>query len=263
MFLDIIVIVLRETLEASILIGVLLSVGKHLGFKMTWVPVSLLAGLVGAIGYGLAMGDVSEWFDYSGQEIVNATLQLSIYVLIVALISLQWLESIRRRRTLRNLMVTIVFLALVREGAELYVFYSGFLQKESVLVKALASGFVGLSVGLSVGATVFYSLALMNQSKIKIFHAAILMLVAAGMVLQATQLLIQVDWISSGEPLWDSNGFIAESSIVGQVAYAVFGYESTPSFVEVSVYAGSIIMLVITSLLAVQHGRKGQVIQKS
>lgn len=263
MFLDIVVIVLRETLEASILIGVLLSISKNLGFKMTWVFMSLLAGSVASVSYGLAMGDVSEWFNYSGQEVVNAILQLSIYGLIVVLISLQWLQSMRKRRMLRNLMAVIVFLALVREGAELYVFYSGFLQKESVLVKALTSGFVGLSVGLSVGAIVFYSLALMNQSKIKIFHAAILTLVAAGMVLQATQLLIQVDWISSGEPLWNSNEFIAESSIVGQVAYAVFGYEATPSFVEMGIYAGSIIILVVTSFLVVQLGGKGQVLQKS
>jgi len=262
MLLEIIIIVLRETLEASILIAILLSVSKSTGVRLTWVPVSLMAGLVGAIGYGNAMGNISEWFDYAGQEVVDVSLQLTIYCLVVALISVQWRHSEKLLSVLRHIMTVIVFIALVREGAELYVFYSGFLQKEGVLVESITSGFVGLAIGLSVGAIVFYALAMAYQSRIKLIHATILTLVAAGMVLQATQLLIQVDWLPSGQPLWDSNGLIAESSIAGQIAYAIFGYEATPSVIEVSFYATSIIVLIAVSMTAIQFGRKSQVISR-
>ena len=250
MFLDIIVIVLRETLEASILIGILLSISRNMNLKSTWVPVSLLVGSIGGVTYGYTMGIVSGWFDYSGQEVVNAALQLMLYCLIVILISIQWLKIGPNSKVLQMLLCTIALVALIREGAELYVFYSGFLQKENVLIKASTSGFVGLSVGLSVGAIVFYSLAFVNQTKVKFYYSSALMLVAAGMMLQAAQLLIQVDWISSGEPLWDSSVLVEESSVVGQVAYAVFGYEATPSLIEFGVYVGAIAFLIV-SVLAV------------
>lgn len=252
MLLDIIIIVLRETLEASILISVLLSVSKSQGVSFTWVPASLLAGLAGAVVYGSSLGVISEWFDYAGQEVVNAGLQFSIYLLVAALIPIQWRGLACLKRILRNLMSVVVFVALIREGAELYVFYSGFLHKEDVLLKALTSGFVGVAVGLSVGAIVFYALAMANQSKVKVFHAGVLLLVAAGMVLQATQLLIQVDWISSGEPLWDSSWFIAEASVVGQIAYAIFGYEATPSLIEFGAYSLSIIGIVFLAVFAIK-----------
>ncbi|WP_299075945.1 FTR1 family protein [uncultured Paraglaciecola sp.] len=252
MLLEIIIIVLRETLEASILIAVLLSVSRSQGVRFTWVPAALLAGLVGAFVYGSSLGEVSEWFDYAGQEVVNAGLQFTVYLLIGALISIQWLRLARSTRILRNLMSVIVFVVLIREGAELYIFYGGLLHKEGVLLKALTSGFVGVAVGLSVGTIVFYSLVMANQSKVKLFHSAVLLLVAAGMVLQATQLLIQVDWLSSGEPLWDSSWFIAEASVIGQMAYAIFGYEATPSLIELTAYSLSVVGIVAVAALVIK-----------
>lgn len=253
MLLDIIVIVLRETLEASILIAVLLSVSQNQGIKFSWVPITLLAGLIGGIVYGRSLGVISDWFDYAGQEVFSAGLQLSAYVLICMLIPLQWQQAPSCKGLMRFLMSVIVFTALIREGGELYIFYSGFLQKEEIILRALTSGFVGLSVGLSVGALVYYALVVRELSKANAIHAVVLTLVAAGMVVQATQLLTQVDWISSGEPLWDSNWLVAESSVIGQVSYAIFGYEATPSFAEVSAYGLSIIGVIVVILSVFQY----------
>ncbi len=262
MLLDIIVIVLRETLEASILIAVLLSVSLSQSIKFSWTPIALLAGFAGAVIYGTRLGAISEWFDYAGQEVVNAGMQLLVYVLICILIPLQWQSRSISKGMMRLLLSAIVFIALIREGGELYVFYTGFLQKEEVLVGALTSGFIGLAVGLSVGAIVYYTLVVREQSQAKLLHGLVLTLVAAGMMVQATQLLIQVDWISAGEPLWDSNWLIPESSVVGQVIYAIFGYEATPSLVEVWAYSFSIAGVIMVAALFSQYCKRHSFISK-
>jgi high-affinity iron transporter len=262
MLLDIIVIVLRETLEASILIAVLLSVSLSQGIKFSWVPMALFAGLVGAVVYGSSLGTVSEWFEYAGQEVVNAGLQFAVYLLICMLISLHWQSVPISKGLIRGLMSAIVATVLIREGGELYIFYGGFLQGQDMLLSALTSGFVGLAVGLSVGAIVYYLLVARTASRAKLLHETVLALVAAGMVLQATQLLIQVDWVSSGEPLWDSNGLIAESSVVGQMAYAIFGYEATPSVVEVGAYSLSIAGVIIAVALFSQYCNRREMASK-
>ncbi len=263
MLLDIIVIVLRETLEASILIAVLLSVSLNNGISFSWTPVTLFLGLAGAVVYGSCLGVISEWFDYAGQEVISAGLQLSIYFFICLLIPLQWLKTIPFKNHIRFLMSAIVCLALVREGSELYVFYSGFIQTDGVMFRAITSGFVGVSVGLSVGVLVYYALVYRESSKVNTIHAFVLMLVAAGMVVQATQLLMQVDWVSSGEPLWDSSWLISESSVIGQVVYAIFGYEATPSVAEVSAYGLSLMGMILVSLLIIQSYNKHKEISKS
>ena len=117
MFLDLIIILLRETLEASVLVAVLLSIAKSQRIGAAWLWVALFPGLFGAIVYGAYMGDVSEWFDYTGQELVNASLQILIYLLIVFLIPIQWLGEIRSRRLSQALLVFIVSIAFIREGA--------------------------------------------------------------------------------------------------------------------------------------------------
>ena len=247
MLLDIIIIVLRETLEASILIAVLLSISLNRNVKMTWLPPALLVGSVGAIVYGSSLGAVSEWFDYAGQEVVNAALQVAVYLLICWLISLQSPDlgqSLNKNQgAVRVLMVVIVATAFVREGGELYVFYGGFLQKGAVLLPALISGFIGLAIGLSAGAIVYYGLVLWKQ--VKWLSNGVLTLVAGGMVLQATQLLLQIDWLSSSGPLWDSGWLISESSVIGQVLYAIFGYEATPSDTEVGAYLAAVVGIIV------------------
>ena len=250
LLIDITIIVLRETLEASILVAVLLSVSRSIGLRVTWVFVSLIFGLVGSVVYGSSLGFISDWFNYAGQEVVNAALQMSVYFLILALIFIRSIAIDGSNRVFQILMSSIVSVALIREGSEIYVFYAGYFDNTASLLTALTSGFVGVSIGLSVGAIVFYSLAMANQSLARILHSALLILVAAGMVLQATQLLIQVDWISSGEPLWNSGSFIAESSVIGQMAYAIFGYEATPSLIELAAYSLSLIGLVSATLIA-------------
>jgi high-affinity iron transporter len=75
-------------------------------------------------------------------------------------------------------------------------------------------------------------------------------------MLQAAGLLIQADWLSAGQPLWDTNTLLPEASIPGQVVYAVFGYEATPSLQEIIVYLGS--LLIIAGVIAVVKTRARQ-----
>src|SRR5690606_15266159 len=74
--------ILQETLEAALLISVLAAVCYMHRMKFTWLLVGMIAGAVFASIYAVNLQAVSEWFDYVGQEVVNATLQGAITVLI-------------------------------------------------------------------------------------------------------------------------------------------------------------------------------------
>ncbi len=262
MLLNIIVIVLRETLEASILISVLLSVSKSEHIRFLWLPVALVSGLVGSIIYGSSLGIISEWFDYAGQEVVNVSLQLFIYACLFLLIPLHWAGR-SKSIPLHLLMGVIVFVAIVREGGELFVFYSGFLQKEGMLLSAMTSGFVGLAIGLSAGVIIYYMLVMGGLPYTRAVHAIVLSLIAAGMVIQAIRLLEQADFLSSGTPLWDSNWLLPESSVAGQIVYAIFGYEATPSIVEIGAYLLALVGLAIAVILINRCNTEPKIISKS
>ena len=150
---------------------------------------------------------------------------------------------------MKGLMVATVALAMVREGSELFVFYTAFLSQTGSALQAATSGFIGLSVGMSAGVIGYYSLVTQKPNIARIFQAVLLALIGTGMAMQATQLLIQVDWISVNEPIWDSSWLVAEASATGQVLYAVFGYEATPSMIEIILYFISMAMILGSMML--------------
>jgi len=257
MLLDTVIIVLRETLEASILISVLMSMSRLQKLSLFWIPLSLLAGLIGAFVYGHYLGEISEWFDYVGQEVVNASMQYLIYLALLSLILLQQMNHESHHGLMIGLMVLTMSLAVTREGSELFVFYTGFLQSGDYLLQALASGFVGLGVGVSAGAIVYYFLQARPLQKAPLIHAVVLTLIAGGMVMQATQLMIQADWIDAGSAVWDSSWLIAETSLTGEVIYAVFGYDATPSVTELMAYLSSLLLIAVGILVIKQKKNRG------
>ncbi len=243
MLLDIVVIVLRETLEASVLIGVLLSLSQRAALDYWWLALALLGGALGAWAYGANLGAISDWFDYTGQELVNAVLQYCIYLQLLAVAVLQYFPGRGPRRCLQVLLVTAVTSAVIREGSELFVFYFGFMQGGGEFASALTSGFIGLAIGLSAGAIAYFFCVSRRASSARLVHAFLLALIGAGMAMQATGLLIQADWISAGRILWDSNWLLDETSIFGQLAYAVFGYEARPSATELGIYCLAVLAM--------------------
>ncbi len=244
MLLDILLIVLRETLEASVLIGILLSIGRSYQIAPRWVVLALIIGGLGSWGYAIQMAVVSEWFDYAGLEVVSAALQYLIYLLL-GFVALSHFIQQPAKRLIMLAMVIAVTVAVIREGSELYLFFSGAISSGQRLSVVLTSGFIGLCVGMSVGAIAYYWLSTRSVCWQRWLHVSILILIAAGMILQANQLLIQVDWLQVGSPVWDSGFLLPEDSVPGEIIYAIFGYESTPSATEVVLYLLAIGLIVL------------------
>lgn len=241
--IDIIIIVLRETLEASILISIMLSVSHHHRISFSWLFIALTVGFVGAILYAMSLGYISEMFDYVGQEVFNAFLLYAIYCFLILICAAQYYGTVKSTRRLPMLMAMAVAISIVREGGELVIFYSSVLQERTSFLSAATSGFIGLTLGMSAGSICYYSIATLSYSRARSVHIFLLSLIAAGMVLQATQLLIQADWLPGNTALWSSNRILPEDSVIGQVAYAVLGYESTPTSVEVIAYLCAVMLM--------------------
>lgn len=245
MLLDAIITVLRETLEAGVVISVLVSMGRLREIRGFWVPGGLFLGLLGGLVYALNMRTLSAAFDYAGQEVVNASLQYSIAVALLALLALQ---TRLQRGMLTALLVLIVALVVVREGAEIMIFFTALLTQDDMALKVMLSGFIGLAIGASVGIVCFYCLSLLTLNARIVVQILLLALISAGMVAQATQLLIQIDWVSAGHPLWNTNPWLDENSVTGQAAYAVFGYEATPTAIEVVLYSAALALALLVGL---------------
>lgn len=248
MLLNSVVIVLREVLEAALMLSVMLAASRHLGIQARWVVIALALGLFGAAGYGYSMGFVSNLFDGVGQEVFNALLQ---YILFFALAIIIFLfascnaDSKHHGVILPVLMATAMTVAITREGSEILVYLSGFLQLREFVSSVGVGSFIGACIGISVGVLLYYLLLSQPARRAIPIAAILLSLTGAGMVLQATGLLIQADWISVAGPLWNTSGFLPEDSLPGQLLYALIGYEASPSAKEVLFYSASLVAMAL------------------
>ncbi len=252
MLLNSVVLILREVLEAAMLISVLLALSLKLQCGLRWfwwsAPLAMLGTLIAASN----LDTITDALDGAGQEVVNAVLQILVYCLSVGVV---WLSAGTYRsriqsRALATFMAIAVACAMIREGSEIVVYISGFAAVEEYRSAVYAGSVIGAGIGLSSGVLMYSALRALRDDLVIKACLVLICIIGAGMVMQSTILLEQVDWLPSAPALWDSSAIISEQSIAGELMYAVFGYESTPGSLQVMIYAASIAIMLVTYFLA-------------
>lgn len=260
LMLSAVIIVLREFLEAALITSVLLSISRVYRLDMRWFFYAVCFGISGALVYAYHFDSVSDWFDGVGQEVVNAMVQLLVVALVtiysVLLVILTGsegdrLDNVRLRyvqSALRTISIIVVALSLLREIAEIIIYGSGFSASLEMFQPVLIGGALGMGIAISLGALIYNTLVNLPKKLITDISQTLLVLIAAGMVSQAVLFLIQADWLPSQLPLWDSSSILSEQSLLGQLFYALIGYEATPTALQVSFY-GVTLFLIATAIV--------------
>jgi high-affinity iron transporter len=78
----------------------------------------------------------------------------------------------------------------------------------------------------------------------------LLALVAAGMASQVVVYLMQGGMVESQLPVWDSSGWIPETSVAGQLLYALLGYEATPTSKQLGLYGVTLVVFLLVIVIA-------------
>ncbi|MDO9319658.1 MAG: FTR1 family protein [Gammaproteobacteria bacterium] len=244
-----VIIVLREVLEAVLIICMLLASSRALGLRFRWLPPALLAGLAGAFIYAVFLEDISQAFEGFGQEIVNAVLLLLITLLLLAHNILAMREfkapQIARLPTLSLLILSAtIAMAIVREGSEIYLYVYSYGVVAGDITSVLSGGAIGAGIGFSLGTFIYFGLRTLSARHCLLFSCIMALVIGAGMSSQAALFLAQADLLSASEPLWDTSALIAESSLPGELLQAVIGYEASPIATQVGMFAGALMLSV-------------------
>jgi len=253
-----VIIFLREVLEAALILSVLLAVSFQLEHNRKWVFPSIAFGFVGASITAYYLGDISNLLEGTGQEVMNSSLLLAMSLLINTICVWLW-QCLNKNqtdlsRTFDNIVKTIlivnVSIVIMHEGSELSIYCYSFMQTHENNLSLILGGGLGLGIGASLGAIVYYLLINLERRTLLISAICILMLISAGMASQAALYLIQSGWLPSHSALWDTSNIISERSIVGQLLYALIGYEATPSPLQVLFYFAVIIICVVSIMIS-------------
>ncbi len=244
------IIVFREVLEAALVIGIVCAVTRGVNRRGLAVWLGIGLGIAGAAAVAVFADVVAEMAEGMGQELFNASILLTV-VLMLAWHNI-WMsvhgselageaakagQSVREGIEPITVLVVLVGLAVLREGAEVVLFLYGIAASGSTAGgMALGSG-IGLVIGTLVGFALYGGLIRIPMRYFFSVTAIMLMLLAAGMASQAAKYLIQGDFIPAwGYGLWDSSGLIENGSLLGQVLGTLIGYDAQPAGMQLVFY---------------------------
>lgn len=256
--LQILIVVFREIVEISLIIGILTAVTKEIEGRSKWILGGLFLGIFGSILLALSTDGISQSLDGAGQEIFNGAILLSAAAMISWTVI--WMQQ--HSRTLsgeyKNLsnsiksgskplysLLIVVFLAVLREGSEIVLFtYSSFIS--GVLVKDVI---IGLFSGILLG-TIFGILFYLGILKIfgKYFFKIttwILVFLSCGICAQSFGFFVNADIVPSIiDQAWDSSRFISQKSIFGNFLNIFIGYIEKPSLIQILAYLANLTILI-------------------
>ncbi len=250
--LSALLIVLREGLEAALIVGIVLGYLRNTGRRdripLAWSGVVIAALASGALAIGMRVvgAELSEPFEqmFEGTAMLLAVLVLTWMIF--------WMRSQGRfikGRLERQLdatftrgenwgLFTLTFLAVFREGLETALFLAAnafAADGATTLVGALA----GLALAILIGVLIYQYSVRLNLSLFFDVTSLLLIVFAAGMVAHGVHEYQEIGWLGVlTNPAWDSKALLSSESGLGALLNSLVGYNDHPSMLEVATYVG-------------------------
>src|SRR5271165_129027 len=249
------IIVLREAIEAGLIIGIVLAATRGIPLRMRYVAGGIFGGLLGAILVACFAGALSNALAGAGQEVFNAAV-LGLAVIMLAWHNIwmarhgrQMSEDMRRLGRdvgsgSRSLMAlaAVVGLALLREGSEVVLFlYGVVISSGESGMSLLLGGVLGLLLGAGISALAYRGLAIIPPRHLFKVTSVLIAFMAAGMASQSVAFLEQADIATAlGGIVWNSSSLLADNSIAGRVLHTLLGYTGKPTQLQLLVYLATL-----------------------
>ena len=256
--LAIAIIVFRETLEAALIVGIVLAASVGIISRGRFVAGGIAAGIAGAALVAGFAASIADAFEGNGQELLNAA------VLCLAVCMLGWhniwmatharemaAEAGRVGRQVAagsrplTALAIIVGAAVLREGSETVLFIFGILAgSHEGAISLLAGGALGLAGGIAAGGAIYAGLLRIPLHRLFVVTSWMVLLLAAGLAAQAAAFLVQADLLPAlGNQVWDTSAVLSDDSIPGRVLHTLVGYVARPEGIQLVAFAATLLAI--------------------
>ena len=268
-------IMLREGIEAALIVGIVAGFLKQSGHSRlmpkVWLGVALAALMCLGIGYGIhsATGEIPQ----KEQEFVVGVIGLVAVAMLTYMIL--WMKKAARsmKRQLQDsvqtalnrgngqgwALVGMAFLAVAREGLESVFFLLAVFQQSPTWSMPVGA-VLGLLTAVVIGALIYQGGMRLNLAKFFRWTGAFLIVVAAGLVAGSLRALHEAGvWNHLQEVVFDSSKYLHEDSPLGVLLGGFFGYTDHPTQGEVLAWLLYLVPVMIWFL----HGSRPAAVQRS
>lgn len=216
MFIAAFLVGLREGLEASLIVGMLMAAvsrqagaGKAAATRTVWSGVTIAATICLALGALFTFGRYG--LSFRAQEAIGGIMSLIAVAMITGMILSMSNENGRLRQMLddktgealtrgKQAMFWLAFVAVAREGIELTLLLWGW----TTTAAAVIGAFSGIGIAVAMGWAIYRGALRLNLSTFFTWSSALLIVVAAGILAYAIHDLQEAQFLPgpfSGAPI--------------------------------------------------------------
>jgi len=243
----------RETLEAALVVGVVMAyltrTNNH-QYKKT-VYYGILAGIVLSILSAFIFTFFAGGFEGRAEEIFEGFTMIFASVLLTTMI----LWMMKQRNIAQQIegkvashiakasysntyalgLFVLILVAVLREGVETVIFFGALSYTSGI---SFIGATLGIITAIAIGYMFFVGSRKINLKKFFTISSILLILIAAGLVAHGVHELQEAALIPMGvEHVWDMNSILDENGIFGSFLKGLFGYNGNPSLIELLAYA--------------------------
>lgn len=264
-FLPSFIITFRETLEAALIIGIVLAFlyktqQTQYNMYVYWgIVVAILGSVISAFAFNALLGG----FEGVNEQIFEGTMM----ILGAALISWMILWMLQQRHITKDIenevkqriehhnafaIGVLVFISVLREGVETVIFLGTLSLKDGVGVSIFGAA-IGIAIAAIFGYALFRHFLKIKLKTVFNVTSILLILFAAGLVAhgihefeEAGVVPIIIEHVWDVNPPLNADGsfpLLHEKWLIGSIAVGLFGYNGNPSLVEVISYLAFIALM--------------------
>lgn len=262
------IVLFRESFEAALIVGIILSFLKRSGQAehIKTVGFGVLAAIIISIVTGIIFLSFSMSFEGATEQIFEGITMLVTALLLSTLIvymmrvkpSGKAIEGDVKQQLLTGSawgLFALVFFSVYREGVETVLFLVGLNLTDGL--DGIGGAVLGLAAGIGLVYLIFKGIVRLNFGMLFNVTNALLILIASGLVAHGVHELQEVGWIPTiVAHVWDINHLLDEKSQLGTILKGVFGYNGNPSLIEVLSYVVFMAVVIVAGKMPV--GNKGK-----
>lgn len=244
------VVVFREALEASLIIGIILTVLSRLGARRYYSHIfaSTALALITSFMIGNTIASMAD----QAQGNIQAALEGFISILACAVLTYVffWMGS-QARRMKSDLeikvetalskkddwaMMSLAFFSVVREGFETVLFLKA-VSIQSGSSASWVGGLTGIGLAAAIAVALFMGGKRMPIQQLFRWTGYVILLMAAGLLAYGIHELEEAGLVNPIiYPVYNINHILSDKAGLGAILKAIFGYNGNPSLVETVFY---------------------------
>jgi high-affinity iron transporter len=243
-------ITLREGLEMSLIVVIILAYLARTGHKREFSAIWL--GVAGAAALSLLTGSIifatAGEFRGRAEQLFEGLAMLTAVCVLTYMIFWMRRQAVTIRNELqsrlsdalrigsRGALVVLTVVSVGREGVETALFLFATVRASSPAL-ALTGAALGLAAALLLGALLYRGTYRLDLRAFFNVTSLLLLLVGAGLFARGIGELQEAGIVPPLVPhLWNTNTVMPETSTIGGLLQAVFGYIGAPSLLQVVLY---------------------------